>query len=372
MNENEVVEPYRVFFPLGILSSIIGVSLWFLFTHRWISFYPLYAHSNIMFFAFLWSFVVGFLMTAIPKMTGTFPVKISEFSVSVFLVFLQLSFSLRNNIEVSFLIFIFQVLALMLFLIQRFVVYKKIPFEGFIFLPFAFAQIFICFSLYYFKLIEVQTVYLLSGEAFLVNLILGLGSRLVPVISRIPNALMPNVIKKSETLWLTIFLAVVLNVSYVYEAIYGTSILDCILKFTVISFLSYKSLALFKIPNQWGIGPVFIKISILLLNLVMLLRIFNFQSKAINHIIYIGFFVLLTIMIASRVMLAHAGQFLDYELKSKKLFIIGSLILISTICRLIFGANIASSFLGLTIIFFMISMILWVHKFFLILKDEKK
>ena len=67
-------EPFRVFFPLGALFGLSGVSLWPLFylgIHT--SFYPGLMHARMMIEGFLGAFVFGFLGTALPRMTGAPP-----------------------------------------------------------------------------------------------------------------------------------------------------------------------------------------------------------------------------------------------------------------------------------------------------------
>ena len=61
-------EPYRVFFASGALWSIIGVALWPLFYAQMLGFYPNFVHARIMIEAFGGAFVVGFLGTAGPRM----------------------------------------------------------------------------------------------------------------------------------------------------------------------------------------------------------------------------------------------------------------------------------------------------------------
>lgn len=61
-------EPYRVFFASGAMWSIIGVSLWPLFYAQLIGFYPNFVHARIMIETFGAAFVVGFLGTAGPRM----------------------------------------------------------------------------------------------------------------------------------------------------------------------------------------------------------------------------------------------------------------------------------------------------------------
>ena len=61
-------EPYRVFFFSGAVWSIIGVTLWPLYYAQQLGFYPNFVHARIMIEAFGAAFVVGFLGTAGPRM----------------------------------------------------------------------------------------------------------------------------------------------------------------------------------------------------------------------------------------------------------------------------------------------------------------
>ncbi|HCN77663.1 MAG TPA: hypothetical protein DIT13_10785 [Verrucomicrobiales bacterium] len=61
-------EPYRVFFASGAVWSIIGVLLWPLYYAQMLGFYPNLVHARLMIEAFGGAFVVGFLGTAGPRM----------------------------------------------------------------------------------------------------------------------------------------------------------------------------------------------------------------------------------------------------------------------------------------------------------------
>ena len=61
-------EPYRLFFFSGAVWSIIGVALWPLYYSQQFGFYPSFVHARIMIEAFGAAFVVGFLGTAGPRM----------------------------------------------------------------------------------------------------------------------------------------------------------------------------------------------------------------------------------------------------------------------------------------------------------------
>lgn len=64
-------EPFRIFFPLGVLAGISGISLWPLFFSGLHKFYPGIMHARLMMEGFLGAFVMGFLGTAGPRLTGT-------------------------------------------------------------------------------------------------------------------------------------------------------------------------------------------------------------------------------------------------------------------------------------------------------------
>lgn len=58
-------EPYRVLFPIGIGIGLYGVGLWVIHALGWIP-YPGSAHAALLIQGFQQSFILGFLMTAMP------------------------------------------------------------------------------------------------------------------------------------------------------------------------------------------------------------------------------------------------------------------------------------------------------------------
>jgi uncharacterized protein involved in response to NO len=63
-------EPFRVFFPIGALLALLGVSLWPLYYAGAIAEYPSILHARLMTEGFMASFIVGFLGTAGPRITS--------------------------------------------------------------------------------------------------------------------------------------------------------------------------------------------------------------------------------------------------------------------------------------------------------------
>jgi uncharacterized protein involved in response to NO len=60
-------EPFRLFFPLGILAGVAGVMLWPLFYWQMLTVWPGVAHPRLMIGGFGGAFVTGFLGTAWPR-----------------------------------------------------------------------------------------------------------------------------------------------------------------------------------------------------------------------------------------------------------------------------------------------------------------
>lgn len=356
-NEDRI-EPYILLFPTGCLLGFLGVIFWVFFQFGWIQFYPRAPHGNLMFFGFLWSFVAGFLMTAIPKMTSTSPSQLGEISVAIFLVFVQIIFNVRNLTDVSAMVFLLQNIFLLFFIVRRFLVNRKVPFFGFIFLPTAFIQSFLGVVLFFIYR-DRSLFLLLAGEAFILNLILGLGSRLIPVISRLPNALLPNESSSSESFIWPLVTLLLVNLGYWCEVL-GFRELGVILRILGMIFAAVKLLKLFAMPVTWSYVGVGLKISaaMLIVGQVFSLSFFN-SILAGQHLIYIGGFSITTLLVATRVILAHGGQSLNYEISSKRLISIVILILLSAILRFFVRNDVSNSFISISALIFIFALALW-------------
>ena len=64
-------DAYRIFFPLGIILGVFGVSIWPLYYFGVTEGYSGRSHAFVQTDGFLYAFIAGFLLTAIPRFTGT-------------------------------------------------------------------------------------------------------------------------------------------------------------------------------------------------------------------------------------------------------------------------------------------------------------
>ncbi len=75
------IEPHQILFPLGVMHALLGASVWILFVFQRNN-YPGILHANQMIGGFLFSFVAGFLLTAIPRFIGTKSCSTSELMIA--------------------------------------------------------------------------------------------------------------------------------------------------------------------------------------------------------------------------------------------------------------------------------------------------
>lgn len=310
-------EPYNALFLIGFLTSIIGVSLWVLFSLKFITIYPVLPHSRLMIIGFVFCFVSGFLMTAVPRMTSTPPLSPLHYA---FTLFLQVSFLVTT---LSGLNMISETLALALFLnILIFFILRKMKMNGrslpsgFIFIPIGLTcgfvgQLLVVMSLEFgFNFIRIGK--LLLYEGFVLNLIIGLGSRLLPILSRKINAIMPTDVKGLNP-WLIFFEALFFNLSFFIEAYVNTTAgyLIRFLVFLIIITINFKFFSRMIEPTKLGIG---IMIGQAFIPITYLTLAFLPQYRAhLIHIIYIGSISLLSYLVSVRVVLAHGKGDLKKE-----------------------------------------------------------
>src|SRR5204863_827252 len=94
-------EPFRLFFPLGVLAGLIGVSLWPLHFMGVKQFYPGVSHARIMAFGLFGAFILGFLGTAMPRMLSARPLRPWEVLPLLLLHSLMVFAFLWENISVG-------------------------------------------------------------------------------------------------------------------------------------------------------------------------------------------------------------------------------------------------------------------------------
>src|SRR5690606_34686279 len=95
-------EPYRFFFPLGIIFLLWGALIWapLLWNDE---VYPVLAHRYLMLNGFSGCFIAGFLMTAIPRFSQTKRAEKFEVLAFFFVTLFGLFFAYQENESATFI-----------------------------------------------------------------------------------------------------------------------------------------------------------------------------------------------------------------------------------------------------------------------------
>lgn len=132
-------EPYRIFFPLGAMWAFVGVAFWVPKAMP-----PLLedvstkVHVWVQIYGFIWSFVIGFLGTAVPRLTRTPLLRTPEVATLVLLSCSSVVSVLRQEFLWAHLLFLATLGALVVCLVVRFRHRNRALPATFVFLPFAF------------------------------------------------------------------------------------------------------------------------------------------------------------------------------------------------------------------------------------------
>ncbi len=75
-------EPFRLFFPLGVVLAWVGIGHWLLYATGATATYSCQMHGLVQMQGFMMAFAFGFLWTAIPRRTGTKPASMGEIALA--------------------------------------------------------------------------------------------------------------------------------------------------------------------------------------------------------------------------------------------------------------------------------------------------
>lgn len=330
------IEPYRLFFPLGLLFGALGVYLWISYAFFPQSEFPVQLHSKLMLGTFLFSFAAGFLMTAIPKMTASFPAEPIEMTIAFILILSSAICAYLAPAEFFYLMSAVSICGLILFFFRRFRARKKSPPPFFPFVIFGLGCGLIgALIMSTIGLLEISTELVLFAkklyfEGMILFLVLGIGSRLIPVISGLG---LEGERTGIEAVLRNVFLGIVLIAGFAFES-FGFYYTGIILKITMVTWVAMAGWGLFKRSKSKSRLALGMRASGIMVLLGVYLSAFV-PEYAIHwmHLTYIAGFGLMTLTVASRVTLAHGSYDLAFEKNSNSLWICGALVLTAAATR---------------------------------------
>jgi uncharacterized protein involved in response to NO len=351
------MDPYRLLFPLGWANGLLGASIWILFylTNRIA--YPGSLHANVMMGGFQFCFAAGFLMTAIPRFTGTDSASPVELALAGSLGGLLLAVSLAAVFDPGLSGWLHGlVVALSAFLgiyfLRRFLRRAHSPPSSFSFVGAA-----ILFALLGSLALALAnrlpaSVVLLGRLVFyhgmMLALVLGVGSRLVTANLGWMQSPIIQITRQTRTVGpfeflgssygTSLLLTVLFVASFVIEATIANQV-GRILRALVASFVIHPQWQLHRLPRTRTKMAFWLWVSAwsVFLGLWAYALSPTYLAVAGAHFMFIGGFALMIFMIASRVTLSHGGFDVSVEATSMIYPVLGILTVFSALARVIAG-----------------------------------
>jgi uncharacterized protein involved in response to NO len=300
--------------------------------------YPGSSHSLVMIGGFLTCFAAGFLMTAIPRFTGAGPAKSAELLIVIFAqISIPFSMLFFGQGMVPALGPLVTLVTVVVFAIRRFAQRKNPPPPSFLFLGIGLASGLIGLALlvlgnWGLAPVTAQSLgRLLFFQCFMLSLVVGVGGRLIPALlgGGGLGAFSRRISYQA--------LAGAFVLSYLIEwSLHATG--GKLLRAALVSLIAVVVWQIHKLPGVRSYLAYGIWVGgWLLITGLWGAALLPAYSIHFMHLLYIGGFGLMTLMIATRVVLAHGGYSLSLESRLPALPWIIGLTVFAAVTRLVAG-----------------------------------
>lgn len=331
-------EPYRLFFPAAVLVGLLGVAQWPLHFGGHMAMYPGMTHSRLMAFGFFGGFIAGFLGTAGPRLLSARPLRALELFLLLALHLGMAVCFIAGKVVAGEMVLIAWLVCLFGVGVSHFIIRKDLPPPGFVLFPIAFAcaiggaSISVLESRGEVDFFWLQLRPLIAFQGFLLLPMMGVGGFLLPRFLQLPcHDDFPESRTPQPGWWKRAWISLAAGL-----AIVGSFFLEASGQFRLayaIRFVAISGYIFYLLPGIWRRlrrdAIVFgIKFGLLSIPLGYLtLTLFPAWRIAWLHLALAGGLGLVTLSIASRVVLRHAGRN-DILMGQKGWFIIAIVMLL--------------------------------------------
>lgn len=332
------LDPYQVLFPLGVLHAIWGAWLWVGFAFGSTP-YPGVAHAQIMVGGFLLSFALGFLLTAIPKFTGSPPCSRKELGMAA-------GFSIATFYYPRGLVSLGALLFLAIFVARRFRQRQYVPPPYFVLLPGGFLL-----GISGAAILALVDSGALSGEwvpagrlfldyGMMLLFLLGIGAKLIaallgwaePPLVQLQSAKVRRP-ERSREYYVPTIIGIILIGGFLLEA-RGNLTVGRLLRAVGATWIATTQWRLPRPPRRRARHAWWLWISAgaLVVSLWVHALVPEYGVQA-AHLTFIGGLGLITLLVAARVTLAHGNFDLAIETRSRIFGVVATLALLAALTR---------------------------------------
>jgi uncharacterized protein involved in response to NO len=313
-------EPFRLFFPLGTLVGLSGVSLWPLFFAGLHKFYPGPMHARLMIEGFLGGFVIGFLGTAVPRLLSAPSLRAWEVGTLAVLHLLTAGLHIAHQSLLGDASFLLLLLLFATMLLRRLRKGVDLPPPSFALVGLGYlaglfgTALWVCGLLGWVE----GTVMLMGGmwlnEAFLILLVLGVGGFLFPRFLRIEGLPPLDEARKASGAWLiratlSLLAGVTILASYWWQAKQGVSSGAAIARAAAALIYVAAMIPVYRGRNWGHTVPQAVAVALAAIVVGMLFPLISQAQRVAGlHVIFLGGFTVITFTVATRVILGHSGN----------------------------------------------------------------
>jgi len=363
-------EPFRLFFPLGVVLGWVGVSHWLLYFVGLISTYSCMLHGLIQAQAFLMAFALGFLLTALPRRTQTPPVSLLEMALFVVALMTTTAAAYAEAWRLSEAAYAFQFLLLLQFAVRRFLgrsAGRKPP-AAFVLIPIGLVQGLLGAAAIAWSPSAGAPLWaeslgrLLVQQGVFLSFVAGVGSLILPLMAGQPPPadLDASPAERRKLLGyaavgLTIFASLVLEqLGWIRSA--------PLLRAAAIAAATSFGAGAWRRPTKPGLHRQLVWLAVWLLPFGLLLSgLFPELRVAALHVTFIGGFGLLTFGVATHVALSHLDMQQQASGRPPAVIAIGALLLLATATRALADLSDLYFFhLALAAFFWLVASLIWI------------
>lgn len=343
-----VAEPFRIFFPLGLLLGAIGVLLWPLFVWHAISFYPRDAHLRLMIEGLMGSFILGFLGTAGPRLLDARPFAAIETYLLFALQLATATLHLNQKRNLGDALFLLTLVLFLVFVGRRARSRQDLPPPNFVLVLLGFINAIVGILFIFASRCVTNGAFLdqlgslLVNQGFVLFPILGVGAFFFP---KLLGGVKPEPadLNIAIALWknraLVLATATAIWVSFVLEALEWTRGSAVLRGSTVLLYFAFQG-HLFEKPS----GPPFLahcfRFGAMLLGLALFSPAILPDYRVANmHLAFIGGFTIILFTVSTRVILGHSGQTHLFRKRLRFLMAALGLLIVAMVARV--GADFA-------------------------------
>ncbi len=345
--------PYRIFFSVGLLLGIASIGIWTFFAlgTESLGFYPGFHHIFGVVSLFLGSFIVGFLLTALPRFTATNPANTNLVYAISFVCLAEILALIKNSEPTALFLCSLKFLILQAFAVSKIRNAKFNPPPSFLWIGAGLLSVVLGSAgkgLAEIEVIQNQTLaefcHLAFTRGYILSLFMGVGSLLIPILSGVrlaqPLQIQSSDATKKRTGEKLIhgILAALFFAGLLLEASYQSALaleIGLFLQFFVVATEVIVIWKMYRPPEDSSRGRALSISSWAMVVGFALAVVFPHQRIHLLHIVYILGFLGGTLAIGAHVLVNHEAM--DQSLLKQKwpLGIVTLVVILATALRIL-------------------------------------